>query len=109
MWELQNLGLGNAAAMKQRRAEYDVARMQAYRVQDLVAQEVAQAYAQVRSARARVNHAELELREAIISADLNYQGLGDVKRLENIVIPIIRPQEAVVAMSALLQAYYGTV
>lgn len=112
MWELQNLGFGNAAAMRQRRAEYDVTRMQAYRLQDLVAREVVEAFALVRSARARVLQAEVEVREALISADLNYKGLGDVKRLGDIIIPVVRPQEAVVAMSALLQAfnhYYGTV
>lgn len=112
MWELRNMGFGNAAAMKQRRAEYDVTRMQAYRLQDFVAREVAQAYAQVRSARARELRAEVELREAEISASQNFEGLGTVKRLGNIIIPVIRPQEAVVAMTALLQAYYdyyGTV
>ncbi len=112
MWELKNLGFGNAAAMRERHAEYDVTRMQAYRLQDFVAREVAQAYAQVRSARARQLRAEVELKEAETSADQNFEGLGTVKRLGNIIIPVIRPQEAVVAMSALLQAYrdyYGTV
>jgi uncharacterized protein (TIGR03000 family) len=112
MWELQNLGFGNAAAMRQRRAEYDTSRMQAYRIQDLVAREVVEAYALVRSARARVLKAEVELKEALISADLNFKGLGDVSRIGDVIIPVVRPQEAVVAMSALLQAfnhYYGTV
>ncbi|HEV3383210.1 MAG TPA: TIGR03000 domain-containing protein [Gemmata sp.] len=113
MWELQNLGFGNAAAMRQRRAEYDVTRMQAYRTQDFVAREVAQAFAQVRSARARMSRAEEELRQAELSADLNYKGLGELFRLNATTVAlVIRPQEALASMQALLQAYnnyYGTV
>jgi uncharacterized protein (TIGR03000 family) len=113
MWELKNLGFGNAAAMRERRAEYDVTRMQAYRLQDFVAREVAQAYAQVRSARARMSRAEEELRQAELSADLNYKGLGELFRPGGPIVGlVIRPQEALASMQALLQAYnnyYGTV
>ncbi len=106
MWELRNLGLGNVASMRERRAEYDVTRMQAYRLQDFVAREVVQAYALVRSARERVNRAEEELKQAEISARLNLEGVSQFKRPQaNIILEVIRPQEAVVAMSALLQAY----
>jgi outer membrane protein TolC len=113
MWELQNLGFGNRAVIRQRKAEYETANLQAYRIQDFVAREVAQAYAQLRSAANRVKQAEEELKEAIISANENYEGLGQVKRAAgNINILIIRPQEAVAAEQALGQAYvdyYGTV
>ena len=113
MWELRNLGFGNAAAMRERRADYDITRMQAYRTQDFVAREVAQAFAQVRSARARVGRAEEELKQAELSADLNYKGLGELFRLNATTVAlVIRPQEALASMQALLQAYnnyYGTV
>jgi uncharacterized protein (TIGR03000 family) len=113
MWEFRNLGFGNAAAMRERHAQYDVTRMQAYRLQDLVAREVAEAYARVRSARARAVKAEAELREAEESAKKNYEGLGELMRVEGgIVILVVRPQEALAAMQALLQAYrdyYGSI
>jgi uncharacterized protein (TIGR03000 family) len=113
MWEFRNLGFGNAAAMKERHAEYDVTRMQAFRLQDSVAAEVAEAYARVRSARARVTKAERELREAEISAQQNYLGLGELNRIGgNIVGLVIRPQEALASMQALLQGYrdyYGAI
>ena len=113
MWEIKNLGLGNAALMRQRRAEYDVTRQRAYQLQDTVAKEVVTAYAHVRSARSRVLRAEEELYQAEISAKYNYDGLGTFILVGGGVrLPVIRPQEAVVAMTALLQAYihyYGTV
>jgi outer membrane protein TolC len=113
VWELKNLGFGNQALIRGRRAEYEASRMQAFRAQDIVAQEVVQAAAQARSAAARASQAERELREAIQSADENYQGMKEVKRVGgNIVINVIRPQEALASAQALLQAYfdyYGTV
>ena len=113
MWELRNLGFGNAALIRGRRAELEASRMQAYRAQDIVAQEVVAATAQVRSAAARVKQSERELKEAVQSADENLLGLGEVKRIQaNLVLPIIRPQEAMASVQALLQAYfdyYGTV
>ena len=113
MWELRNLGFGNAALIKGRRADMEATRMQAYRAQDLVAREVVAALAQVRSAAARVKHSERELKAAVLSAEANYTGLGETKRIGgNLVLPIIRPQEALASVQALLQAYYdyyGTV
>ncbi len=106
LWELKNLGFGNMAAMRQRRAEYDVAKIQAYRMQDFVAREVSEAYAQMQSARDRVVMAEDELRKADSSANDNFKGLGEVKRGANLVILVIRPQEAIAAEQALIQAYY---
>ncbi len=113
VWELKNLGFGNQALIRGRRAEFEAARMQAFRAQDIVAQEVVTAAAQLRSAAARVGQSERELREAIQSATENYQGMKEVKRVQgNIIINVIRPQEAIASVQALLQAYfdyYGTV
>jgi uncharacterized protein (TIGR03000 family) len=107
LWELRNLGFGNLAAIRQRRAEYDVTKIQAYRLQDLVAREVSEAFAQLQSARDRVAMANDEMQKAKSSANDNYKGLGEVKRLGGqIVSLVIRPLEAIAAEQALLQAYY---
>lgn len=108
LWELKNMGFGNLAAMKQRRAEYDVSKIQAYRIQDLVAREVSEAFSQLQSARDRVAMAEDEVSKAKSSANDNFKGLGEVKRVGGqIVSLVIRPLEAVAAEQALLQAYYS--
>jgi outer membrane protein TolC len=113
VWELRNLGFGNRAIIRQRQAEFEASRMQTFRTQDLIAREVAQAAAQLRSAYVRVRQAEGELREAIQSANDNFVGLTETKRISaNINIVVIRPQEAMASVIALLQAYfdyYGTV
>jgi outer membrane protein TolC len=107
LWELKNLGLGNRALIRQRQAEFEASRLQAFRTQDLVAREVVQALEQLRSAAFRVGEAERGLRDAIQSAQDNLKGVGETKRVGgNIVILVIRPQEAVAALQALQQAYY---
>jgi uncharacterized protein (TIGR03000 family) len=107
LWELRNLGFGNAAQIRQRRVEYDVSKIQAARMQDFVAREVSEAFAQMQSARDRVAMAEDELRKADSSEKDNFKGLGEVRRVGGqIVSLIIRPLEAIAAEQALLQAYY---
>jgi uncharacterized protein (TIGR03000 family) len=84
-----------------------VAKIQAYRLQDLVAREVSEAYAQMQSARDRIVMAEDGLRKAEQSASDNFKALGEVKRVgANVAILVIRPQEAIAAEQALMQAYY---
>jgi hypothetical protein len=106
IWELKNLGFGNLALINQRRSEHEITRMQYYKWQDVVARDVAEAVAQSQSAAARVKQAEFELKQAVTSAQQNFDGLGQVKRLQtNIIILVIRPQEAVSAVQALQGAY----
>jgi outer membrane protein TolC len=113
IWELRNMGFGNRALVHERQADYDVARSQDYRFRDYVAKEVTEAWAEAVAADARVGQAEQELRQALISADQNFEGLGETKRgAGNIVILIIRPLEVVAALQALNQAYndyFGTI
>ena len=105
---VNNLGLGNRALIRQRVEERELARVEAYRVRDIIAKEVTQTWADLRSAYRRVGLAEKELRQAIYSADKNLQGLGEIKRpAGNIHILVIRPLEVVAAMQALNQAYYN--
>jgi hypothetical protein len=104
---VQNLGLGNVALVRQRRREFDVARSQEYRFRDIVSEDVTVAWSDLRSADRRVGQAERELRQAMLSAKQNLEGLGEVKRVAGgINILVIRPLEVVVALQALNQAYF---
>lgn len=112
LWELQNLGLGNRARINERRAENQLSMVELFRLQDRVAAEAAQAHAQVVSAAERVREAETGVREAGLTVERSFDGLGQTKRAGELIILIIRPQEVVAAVQALGQAYndyYGTV
>jgi outer membrane protein TolC len=105
-WELRNLGFGNAAPIRQRHAEYELARHQEYRFRDLVMREVTQAWVDVRAAARRVPEVTRELRQAELSAQENLEGLGELKRVAGgINVLVIRPLEVVAAQQALLAAY----
>jgi outer membrane protein TolC len=112
LWEFQNLGFGNRARINERRAEHQATVLQLFQTQDRVAAEVAQAYAQVQSAAARIGEAQAGLRDAVESAAQNIEGMSQTKKAGNIILLVIRPQEAVAAVQALAQAYsdyYGAV
>jgi outer membrane protein TolC len=112
LWQLQNLGLGNRALVRQRSSANQLALLELFRTEDRVAAEVAQAHAQAQSATSRVLDAEAEVRDAIESADKNLQGLGQTRAAGNVLILVVRPQEVVAAIEALGQAYtdfYGAV
>jgi outer membrane protein TolC len=108
IWELKNLGFGNAALVRERRAGVDLVREQDFRFRDYVAKEVTQGWARLRAADERMSAAEGEMQQAWLSATKNLEGLGQTKRpAGNIVILVIRPQEVTAAMQALVQAYYN--
>jgi outer membrane protein TolC len=113
LWEFQNLGFGNAARVRERRAEKELAVLELFRIEDRVAAEVTQAYAQAQSAAARVAKAERGLKYAVESAQLNFEGLGQTKTGGGkAILLVVRPQEVVAAVQALAQAYsdyYGVV
>ena len=113
LWELQNLGFGNRALVDQRRAENRLSVLDLFRLQDQVAAEVAQAYAQAQSAASRLSKAENGLKDAVESANKNFEGLGQTKTASGkVIILVIRPQEVVAAVQALALAYndyYGAV
>src|SRR6516165_387307 len=102
LWELQNLGFGNRALVDQRRAENRLSVLDLFRLQDQVAAEVAQAYAQAQSAASRLTKAERGLKNAVDSANKNFQGLGQTKTAGGkVILLVIRPQEVVAAIQAL--------
>jgi outer membrane protein TolC len=111
LWELQNLGFGNRALVDQRRAENRLSVLDLFRLQDQVAAEVAQAYAQAQSAASRLGKAENGLKYAVESANQNFEGLGQTRTTggatagSRVVILVIRPQEVVAAIQALALAY----
>jgi outer membrane protein TolC len=105
MWELQNLGLGNRARIQERSADNRAAALELLRTQDRVAAEVVQAHAQALSAAARVEQAEIELKDAVDSLDKNFEGLGQTRRAGDVILLVVRPQEVVAALQALAQAY----
>jgi outer membrane protein TolC len=112
LWQLDNLGFGNRARVHQREAENRLAVIELFRIEDRVAAEVAEAYAQAQLAARRVDLAEKGVRSALNSADKNLVALGQTKGAGNLVILLVRPQEAVAAAQALAQAYvdyYGAV
>lgn len=112
LWQLDNLGFGNRARVNERRAEHQVAVLESFRLQDRVAAEVAQAYAQLESAAVRVGEAESGLKDAVDSVEKNFVGVSQTRRVGDINLLVIRPQEVVAAIQALAQSYndyYSTV
>jgi outer membrane protein TolC len=105
VWELQNLGFGNAALVRERRADNQRALVDLFRVQDQVAEEVVDAHARLESAAERFGQAEAGLKEAQISFQGNLKGLSETTRFGDRLALVIRPQEAVVSLRQLGRAY----
>ncbi|HTU92181.1 MAG TPA: TolC family protein [Gemmataceae bacterium] len=112
VWQLQNMGLGNMALIKKRRAEQSRATAALFQIQDMVAQEITTTQAALQSAAARVVVAERGLRTGLVTFQRNLEGLGQTKRFGNVLEQIYTPQEAVYALKLLKTAfdeYYTTV
>jgi outer membrane protein TolC len=105
LWQLDNLGFGNRGRIRQRQAENRLAVIELFRIQDRVAADVAQAYAQAELAGRRVALAQKGLQAALASADKNLAALSQTKQTGGVVQLLVRPQEAVAAVQALAQAY----
>ncbi len=105
VWELQNLGFGNRARVREREAENRRALLELLRAQDRVTADVVQAYSQVERSIKRLKAAEDGVVNAVATAEKNLQGLGQTKRAGEQLVLVFRPQEAVAAISALDQAY----
>ncbi|HZT80334.1 MAG TPA: TolC family protein [Gemmataceae bacterium] len=105
LWEFQSLGFGNKARVNERRAAHRLALIEAFRLQDRVAAEVVQAHAQAQEAAARLADAEDEVRNAVDSVTKNLQGVTQTRKVGDLFVLLIRPQEVVAAVQALAQAY----
>jgi outer membrane protein TolC len=104
VWEFKNLGFGNRGLVTQRLGEQRQALVELYRIQDLIAAEVAQAHAQVEAAAVRVGRAEAGLKAAIVSYQGNLKGLSETVRAGELLQLVNRPQEVVAALQQLQQA-----
>lgn len=105
LWEVQNLGFGNRARVHERKSEHEQSLLELLRIQDQVAADVVQAHAQVKTAANRAQVAEAGLADAVESANKNFEGLGQTVRAGNLLLLLIRPQEAVAAVQSLSRAY----
>jgi outer membrane protein TolC len=105
VWEVQGLGFGNRAAVRERESDNRRALLELLRVQDTVSAEIVQAHAQLTRTANRLKAAEAGLADATATAEKNLQGLGQTKRVGEQLILVFRPQEAVAAVAALDQAY----
>jgi outer membrane protein TolC len=112
LWQLDNLGLGNRARVRQRQAETQAAAVELARSRATVAAEVTRALAELRLARQRMDLAERRLRLSQESLRKNLAGIRQTRRIGDTITVVVRPQEAVAAVQALAQAYldyYGAI
>jgi outer membrane protein TolC len=106
VWELQGLGIGNLGLIKQAKGVQDSATVELTRTVYRVHSEVSQALARLQTAKARVPLAEEELRQAVTSADRNFEGLRQTARPAGELLRlVVRPQEVVAAIIAMESAY----
>ena len=112
VWQLDSMGLGNLAMIKQQRGKQSEAIAMLFKLQDAVAAEVTQAQADVQSAAVRVLEAEQTLRASLITFQGSLDGLGQTQRFGDVLHLVYRPQEVVYALKLLTVAfdeYFATV
>ena len=112
VWELEALGIGNLARIKEQRGEQSKAIIDFFRTQDMVAADVTRAQARLQSASLRVEQADRSLRTGIITFNGSFEGLQQTTRFGDVLVLVNRPQEAVFALQRMKQsfdAYFTTV
>jgi outer membrane protein TolC len=112
MWELEALGIGNLARIKEQRGEQSRAIIDFFNIQDMVAADVTRAQADLQSATARVSQAERAVRTGIATFNGSFEGLQHTTRFGDVLVLINRPQEVVFALQLMKKAfddYFSTV
>lgn len=112
IWQWEGMGLGNFARIKEQRGEQSKSMVELFMTQDAVAGDVTRAQARLQASAVRVTQADRAMRKALITYDGNFEGLAQTKRFENVLVQVYRPQEAVIALIHLMDAYdnyFGTV
>jgi outer membrane protein TolC len=105
VWELQNLGFGNRARVRERRGEQQQAQTELFRIQDLVAAEIARAYRQIASAASRVAIADRGIGEAQLSYEGGVKELDQVQTVGDLKTLVRRAFEAIDSLRAVSRAY----
>jgi outer membrane protein TolC len=112
MWELEALGVGNLARVKEQRGEQSRTIIDLFKTQDMVAGDVTRAQARLQSAAARVGQAERALRSSVIAFNGNFEGLQQTTRFGDVLVLVFRPQEVVFALQRMktgFDEYFTTV
>jgi len=112
VWQLENFGAGNLAKIKHQRGEQSQAIIDLRRAQDRVAADVTRALARVQASAPRIVQADRALRTALVTFNGHLEGLGQTRRLGNVLILTYRPQEAVYSLEQLnvsFNEYFTTV
>jgi outer membrane protein TolC len=105
LWELEGMGIGNLARIKEQRGEQSKALIEFFKIQDMVAADVTAAQADLQSAAARVEQAERALRTGIATFNGTFEGLQHTTRFGDVLVLINRPQEAVYALQLMKTAF----
>ncbi len=112
IWQLEGLGFGNLARIKEQRGRQSEAIIALRNTQDQVARDVIRAQARVQSAAARIARADRGLRAALITFQGHLEGLQQTRRLGDVLVLTFRPQEAVYSLDQLnisFNEYFATV
>ena len=105
VWTLSNLGAGNRSLVRARIAQEQKASIDFANVQDQVAQEVVQAYAQLEATAIQIEDATIAVKEALVTHNGTLRGIGETRGAGDLLILVNRPQEAVAALQQLNRAY----
>ncbi len=95
LWELQNMGLGNAALRREARSNFRQLNLSLQQIRDLIATEVAQAYQRVQLRLRQIDVTQPQVESAQQALDLNLQGIRG---------GVLRPIEIQQAIGALASA-----
>jgi outer membrane protein TolC len=105
VWELQNLGLGNRALVRERQAEQKLLLIDLFRIQDQIAADIARAHARLASAVVRVGAAEAGLQEARQAYEGALAELQKPDAKDNLPTSVRRAFDVIDALRALSNAY----
>ncbi len=105
IWQLESLGIGNLARIKAQRGQQSRAIVDLRTSQDMVAEEVNEAHANLQSAAARVVQADRSLRSGIIALNGSTEGLEQTSRFGDVLETVTRPQETVYALQLLMKDF----
>lgn len=105
VWQMQNLGFGNRALVRESQAQQQQTLIELFRIQDMVAAEIARAHTQVSTTNSRISSAERGLQEATLAYEGSLAELGKVDRKGDAAVLVRRAFEVIDALRSLARAY----